>query len=275
MATELPLFESPAPPKKWTSGELYQRIASTFPEPGYVTLEEVRDATGFDGCRTADAIAISLYRSRGKSLWGFEIKVSRYDWLQELKQPQKAENIMRYCHHWALVASSEDIVQKGELPPTWGMYIPHKNRLKCIVAPPKLEPVPMDMRMFTALVYAVKRSHRSIDERALKEATDKAFESGQNSASHFAQNYKDLQEKVSAFEKASGLTIQYGWNGKPDKVGAAVKMIIDHDKTLDALMRQMKYASDSAERLKKEIDEQIEAMRKALAFPEPGVADEA
>lgn len=240
-----------------------------------MTLEEVRDATGFDGCRTADAIAISLYRSRGKSLWGFEIKVSRYDWLQELKQPQKAENIMRYCHHWALVASSEDIVQKGELPPTWGMYIPHKDRLKCIVAPPKLDPVPMDMRMFTALVYAVKRSHRSIDERALKEATDKAFESGQNSASHFAQNYKDLQEKVSAFEKASGLSIQYGWNGKPDKVGAAVKMIIDRDGTLNALMRQMKYASDSAERLKKEIDEQIEAMRKALAFPEPGVADEA
>ena len=108
---------------KLAAHDLYLRLQGTFSPPAYITLEEVRDATGFDGHRTADAIAVSLYRSRGKAIWGFEMKVSRSDWLHELKQPEKAESIMRYCDYWALVVPNKDIVKPGELPATWGMYV--------------------------------------------------------------------------------------------------------------------------------------------------------
>ena len=112
------------------SHDLFLRLQESFPAPAFVTLEEVRDATGFDGHRTADAIAVSLYRSRGKAIWGFEFKVSRADWLKELKQPEKAESILRYCNYWALVVPSKDIVKDGELPGSWGMYVAQKARLK-------------------------------------------------------------------------------------------------------------------------------------------------
>ena len=95
---------------KLAAHDLFLRLQGTFSAPAYITLEEVRDATGFDGHRTADAMAISLYRSRGKSLWGFEFKVSRNDWLKELKQPEKAESIMRYCNYWGLVVPNKNIV---------------------------------------------------------------------------------------------------------------------------------------------------------------------
>ena len=122
---------------KLAAHDLFSRLQGTFSEPNYITLEEVRDATGFDRCRTADAMAVSLYRSRGKSLWGFEFKVSRTDWLKELKQPEKSESILRFCDYWALVVPNKDIVKPGELPETWGLYIAQKNRLKCITPCPK------------------------------------------------------------------------------------------------------------------------------------------
>src|SRR5208282_6858544 len=99
---------------KLAAHDLFLRLQGTFSPPAYITLEEVRDATGFDGHRTADAIAVSLYRSRGKAIWGFEMKVSRSDWLHELKQPEKSESIMRYCNYWALVVPNKDIVKPGE-----------------------------------------------------------------------------------------------------------------------------------------------------------------
>ena len=73
---------------KLKAHDLFLRLQSSFPDSQFITLEEVRDATGFDGVRTADAMAISMYRSRGKAVYGFEMKVSRADWLKELKQPE-------------------------------------------------------------------------------------------------------------------------------------------------------------------------------------------
>ena len=55
---------------KLAAHDLFLRLQGTFSPPAYITLEEVRDATGFDGHRTADAMAISLYRSRGKGPLG-------------------------------------------------------------------------------------------------------------------------------------------------------------------------------------------------------------
>lgn len=43
--------------------------------------------------RRADAIFLGMSNSKGKSLQGFEIKVSRADWLSELRDVDKAETV--------------------------------------------------------------------------------------------------------------------------------------------------------------------------------------
>lgn len=64
---------------------------------------------------------------------GFEVKVSRSDWLSELKKPEKADSLARYCDRWYLVISDPKIVKDGELPPTWGLLCRKGDRLVEVV----------------------------------------------------------------------------------------------------------------------------------------------
>lgn len=245
--------------------DLFVRLQRTFTEPAYITLEEVRDATGFDGKRTADAIAISLYRSRGKCIWGFEFKVSRNDWLKELKQPEKAEQILRYCHHWALVVPDKDIVKPGELPSTWGLYVAQKDRLKCVTPTPLLEPVPMDMRMFTAICYAISSRQKRADEAALKAARDEGYKEGvhRSGSDKWEQYYNELREKVEAFEKSSGIYIQYN-RGKIENIGEAVQLLMSGDSSLNQELRHFEYAVRCANDTAKTITESVRNFRSVL-----------
>ena len=245
--------------------DLFIRLQGTFSAPGYITLEEVRDATGFDGHRTADAIAISLYRSRGKALWGFEMKVSRNDWLKELKQPEKAESIMQYCNYWGLVVPDKNIVKDGELPDSWGMFVAQKNRLKCVKPCPKLDPLPMSLTMLTALAYAINQRGTKADEHALNKARNEGYQNGLKSThgAYYEDQYNKLVNKVVAFEKASGLNIQYGW-AKPDRIGEIVKLIIGGDAPLKRILDTAKYNLSKTEDLKMEIEKQIKVLEGAM-----------
>lgn len=69
-----------------------------------------------------------MYRSKRHALHGFEVKVSRSDWLRELKAPSKSVAISSYCDYWWLAVSGPDIVKPGELPPEWGLLVPTKGR---------------------------------------------------------------------------------------------------------------------------------------------------
>jgi hypothetical protein len=252
---------------KLQAHELYTRLQCSFPSPQYITLEEVRDATGFDGRRTADAMAISLYRSRGKAVWGFEFKVSRSDWLHELKQPEKAEAILRYCDYWALVVPDKDLVKPGELPANWGLYVAQKNKLKCVIPCPKLDPIPMDRRMLTALLYAQNQKHVKADEAALRKARDEGYAEGvsRGKDGHFEKSYTELRDRVEKFEKASGVQIQYSWNS--EKIGEAVHAIMHGDSEIKRLLCQAEYGVKSADRLRKDLQDHVDILKSVLVFP--------
>lgn len=261
---------------KLRAHDLFLRLQGTFSVPAYITLEEVRDATGFDGHRTADAMAISLYRSRGKSIYGFEMKVSRNDWLKELKQPEKAESIIRYCNYWALVVPDKSIVKDGELPESWGMYVAQKNRLKCVVPCPKLDPIPMSLTMLTALIYAVSNRQSKLDAAAMRAEWDRGYKSCKDSfhRNDYEEYYRELKEKVEAYEKASGLSIQHGWQ-KPDKVGGIVKLLLDGNAGLKKLLQTANYNLRQTDDLKVELQKQIEVINSAMAGqPEPEIDED-
>ena len=84
------------------AGKLHALVDAYFAGPAWAVLHEVPNATGAGKVRTADAIAISLWPSRGLEIHGLEIKVSRSDWRRELKQPEKSVPIQRYCHRCGL-----------------------------------------------------------------------------------------------------------------------------------------------------------------------------
>jgi hypothetical protein len=90
--------------------------------PRYVCAEHVKSAAGFDGKRTADFMAFDLWPSSGLLLHGFEIKVTRSDWLRELADPDKSEPFRQIVDYWWLVCPP-GVAGKSELPPGWGMLV--------------------------------------------------------------------------------------------------------------------------------------------------------
>lgn len=87
----------------------------------YCFLEEVGNATGFENRGWADAFVFHLWPSDGLRFDGFEIKASKNDWKKELKNPQKSENIARFCDAWYVVAP-KGIIEVDTVPAGWGFW---------------------------------------------------------------------------------------------------------------------------------------------------------
>jgi len=116
----------------------------------YARAEHVKVSAGFDARRICDYMAMDLWpggygRATGPKLHGHEVKVSRSDWLTELRDPDKAEAFRRYCDFWWLAVSDRAIVKPGELPEGWGLMVASGNSMR--VATPAarnttVEPLP-------------------------------------------------------------------------------------------------------------------------------------
>jgi len=124
-------------------------------------VEGVAPDTG-GGARYADAIAVNLWSSRGHAIHGFEIKVSRSDWLRELKDPSKADTIAGFCDHWFIVAP-KGVVKDGELPPTWGLLEVRTSGLVAVKQAPKMEARPVTRGFFASMM---RRGYELLDATA-------------------------------------------------------------------------------------------------------------
>ena len=71
--------------------DLMHALRNKYDDNGwsYAFLEQVGTGTGYKCTRWADALAVQLWESRGLSITGFEVKVSRSDWVKEMKHPEK------------------------------------------------------------------------------------------------------------------------------------------------------------------------------------------
>ncbi len=122
-----------------------------FALPEWALFPGVRNGAGFNATRTADALAMNLWPSRGLELLGFEIKVSRGDWLKELRAPDKAEDMFAYCDRWYIVAGSRELVKDGELPPTWGLLVPRGDTLEMAKEAPRNYAMPLNRGLVAVL----------------------------------------------------------------------------------------------------------------------------
>lgn len=131
----------------------------------WVRAEHVRITLSHDARRIADFIAMDKWPGMpygsAIALHGHEVKVSRADWLAELRNPDKAEAFKRYMHHWWLVVSDASIVKPGEMPEGWGLMVKSGDKLRAKIKAPRLEPEPLPLDLAITLAAAAsKTAHR-------------------------------------------------------------------------------------------------------------------
>lgn len=228
--------------------EIHAALQSRFALPEFALMFEVRSGTGHNNnVRYADALALSLWPSRGLELIGFEVKVIRSDWLRELKEPQKADRIGRFCDRWYVVAGAKDIVLPGELPSGWGLMVPRGDGLSVSKEAPPLTPEPISRSFLASLMRAAcaqSPAEGIIAQRlkaALSEQASKLKSTYEQRARYDTSELSVLRQAVEDFERASGVSIR-GWRGK--KVGEAVNFIIQGG--LDGMEQRLRSVARTA-----------------------------
>lgn len=217
---------------------LVKLMKARYSAPAWGLLWEVPNGTGHNKSRTADAMAMSLWPSRGLELHGFELKTVRSDWLGELKNPAKAEALAKYCDRWWIVAEP-GVVEVGELPPSWGLIERRGSVLRVQrEAAAHVAPVEPDTSFLASLFRAVsliearhsadyiKRSAVSAElELEYQRGVGDSEASAKRKSSNATAELEDLKTQLAKFEESSGVKIDRFCHA--EKIGAAVKLVLD------------------------------------------------
>lgn len=140
----------------------------------FVIAEKVPTSPGaYFGDRIADAIVLDTRLTQHgdltqqeqeqrrwgerQSIHGFEVKVSRSDWLTELADPEKALAWSRYCHYFWVVAADKSIV-RDDLPAGWGLLVPSGVSLRATRKPTRQVPEPMPLPRLVSLGRAIQKT---------------------------------------------------------------------------------------------------------------------
>lgn len=179
----------------------YQTSEDAITNP-YIVATQVRPMATH-GDSTADAVIIGNWPSKGYEIQGFEVKVSRADWLNEVKKPNKNDLTKQYCNRWWLLIASESMVRPGELPDDWGMMVAHGKSLKVVVDAPALTPKPPTVQFITGLMRANKRAHISEDLHA-----QYIQDNNRKIEAKLKKEFADLKEFVKFIEEAFGIELK-------------------------------------------------------------------
>lgn len=246
--------------KKLTANDVYLLLEKRYPKIAYAIFPQVAKGTGSNVRNYADAIVMGLWPSRGLEVEGFEIKVARGDWLQELKRPDKANAICKYCNRWWIVAGSKDVVKLDELPKSWGLLVANGDCLRVAKQAPLLEPEQM-AHSFVAAILRRAQDHQPSKE-ALKAEYSRGYEDGRKeekrSQPYELRDLQRLSEKVKEFNEAAGFNAVgldvAGWNGGAE-LGKACKIVLagGHEKIADDLAWLERKLTTELDEIKKTI----------------------
>lgn len=240
---------------------------------GAVYLTEVT-APGHSG-RRADAVHVGLWSSRGAgTVEVCELKISRADWLKELKEPKKAEAWWPYCHYFWLVVPCEGIVQADELPRGWGLMMPGSRgrRFKVIVKPEERKPedFKLTIPLLVTLLKNTETTRVNALQRQASELRRKFYEQDEQARRQrgtFNEKDKRRLALLDRLEKALGMELaDYAWEERLEPEGAAEVLL-----SLAQGRAELDRARDRAESAVRELDraartaqETADALRKGL-----------
>lgn len=250
---------------KPSSAMVRAALRTRYAPPAFALLEEVRSHLGHEASRSADAVAISMWPSRGIEILGIEIKVSRADWLGELKKPQKADEIAKFCDRWWLAVGDESVVKLPELPEPWGLLVLQGASLVVKKEAPLLTPETLS-KVFVASL--LRRVAQGLDKLRASTAFE-AFERARSEVVPQQRQYEldriqgeldDATQAIAGFEEATGVKL---YNGK--RVGQQFRRFMDlqtgyDPKPVDTLVRAADFLDRQATALR-EMGARLEQQR--------------
>lgn len=190
--------------------------------PEWALMFEVGNATGHRTNRHADAVAMSLWPSRGLEVHGFEFKASRGDWIKELKDPAKAESIAQFCDRWWLVTPA-GLVKEGELPAGWGLLELKERGLHQTKAAPDLAPVPLTRPFIAAMLRRASEADAALVNEMVNQKLAKLREELKRShdatikreVDVAARDARNAMKKVEDIKAATGIDLLH-WHASDE-----------------------------------------------------------
>lgn len=202
----------------------------------HILLREVRNGTGFKRTeRYADGLLVSLWPSRGVWFAGIEVKVSRRDWLSELKNPAKSADIQKWCRYWWL-ATAEGVARPEEIPEAWGwVEVSKKGRLHVRKSAPPSGTEPLTVDFVASILRNRSAAERKLIDRAKHAARAEALAESsavdENELHRLRMCERDLellQKRVKEFESGAGVglgAIEYqgGKSGRTYQIASLIE----------------------------------------------------
>lgn len=275
MADLLTPAKARVPAKPITAADVRVALRRRFCAPEWALLFEVGDATGARHTRFADAVAMSLWPSRGLELHGMEIKVSRYDWRNERKTPEKAETIAAYCDRWLLVTGPRVVDSVDEIPPAWGWIEFDGEQLVTRKEAIRTDAKVCDRTFLAALLRrAAKTDDATVEAEIARRMQQKeeAFDERVQRAVEFRIGDRDrVLQDVEAFEAAAGFKISEfrGFGIDAEETGRAIAALKKSgvDSSYQGLHRAAETLRNCAGRVEEALAELGFTPRKPLTEP--------
>ena len=221
---------------KITAFDLQQHLEARYSGREWIFLPQFRSSTGTMHIRSADGIAMNMYESRGCAIHAFEIKVARSDWLQELRQPAKAQEICSCCDFFWLVVPDASLVKEGELPLTWGMLVLTDAGLRVKVQAQRQVRENQYMLPYGFVASLLRATKDFISplvevEKQARAEYKRGYEEGRKSLqpeqdARIERELVDLKKRVADFEKKSGIEL-HEW--RMGEVANIVRMLTDEN----------------------------------------------
>lgn len=241
---------------KPTSRDIQDALRVYYPSGEWAIAFEVGNSTGFQCSRHADAVAMSLWPSRGLAIHGVEIKVSKTDFKKELETPEKADAVARYCDYW-WVAAPKGLLHPDALPLSWGL-LEFNGSIKVKKQAKELEALSIDRRFCGALFRAVVKE----DEYRLNKAVEKrtvdvhrlAEESVENAVKRREEEIREAKMALRKIEMETGIPIDdLRW--RDTSFIEAVKKVLNHQEPPTYRIKSM---VNAAERFAAELKQLLE-----------------
>jgi len=249
------------PKVKWTEYTLLEALKNTYPFPEHAVFTKVRNSTGFvDRVRTADAMMFGLWPSRGLDLTGIEVKVSLADWRRELNDPSKADAIGKYCDFWYIVAP-RGVVPINDLPDNWGLMEPKRTKLHITKKAERIgEPQPLPRGFIASVLKQFFKQLYTKDELSKErevginigmERARREMSGGGHITQRLQSDIDDLKERISNFQKNSGIDMSNEW--MYGRIGTEVAFLLKNRFRLASALQSIsgyaKIAQSSADAL--------------------------
>lgn len=192
---------------KITADDIRRALYARYRESEWLLGFEVGNSTGGRCKRHVDAVAINTYPSRGFTVRGFEIKISRSDLKHELDNPDKAEAVAQYCNEWCLVVP-KGLAENMDVPHNWGILELVGDRLVQKRAPEYMLNK-IDPGFMCAFIRGVQRCESTIKSESEAAIIERLQLEARNSVKYKLDDLERYEKQAERFRKATKLNFIY------------------------------------------------------------------